>query len=308
MMRMVEKEKDQEEIKEIAGNNSSEENKEKIDELEDDDNNDDTENTEEFELNEEPKDDNIESSLDSEQFEDYDMEVQESDLTKISESTEELSDAELSAEEEGESIAEDEVEEEEDLAEEELVEKQIKIHHRNQIEAALYASGRPLSVEELSTKLEISKTETEELVNELAFDYLDRSTALIITQIGDKYKLQVKSEYIEGISDFAQGGAIAEKYLRTLTVIALKQPIMKSLLVKIRGSGAYEHVKYLEENELIDSVKKGRSSELTTTDKYAEMWGLPKDKAAMKQVMIAQLGLQDENDDSYQQDDSDLED
>ena len=86
-------------------------------------------------------------------------------------------------------------------------------------------------------------------------------------------------------------GAVAEKYLRTLTIIAFKQPILKSLVVKIRGSGAYEHIKYLLDNGLVAAMKKGRSKELTTTDKYSEMFGLPKDKEELKRVMIAQLGL-----------------
>jgi len=108
------------------------------------------------------------------------------------------------------------------------------------------------------------------------------------------YQMALKSEYIEKVSKFAKGGAIAERYLRTLTVIALKQPILKSLVIKIRGSGAYEHIKYLLDNGLILGVKKGRSQELITTDKYAEMFGLPKDKQQMKATMISQLGLDEE--------------
>ena len=184
-----------------------------------------------------------------------------------------------------------EISSESDISEEELLARQLRDFHRNQIEASLYVAGRPLSIEELSTKLEIPKKEVEELINDIAFDYLDRSTALVIAQIGDSYQMQIKSEYTEKVSKFAKGGAIAEKYLRTLTIIALKQPIMKSLVVKIRGSGAYEHVKYLINNGLITAVKKGRSKELTTTDKYSEMFGLPKDKEEMKRIMITQLGL-----------------
>jgi len=174
------------------------------------------------------------------------------------------------------------------------MEREIRDFHRNQIEASLYAAGKPLDVEELSTKLEIPKKEVRELINELAFDYLDRSTALVIAQMGERYQMQIKPEYTEKVSKFAKGGAIAEKYLRTLTIIALKQPIMKSMVIKLRGSGAYEHVKYLIDNALINGVKKGRSQELSTTDKYAEMFGLPKDKSEMKRVMIAQLGLDDQ--------------
>ena len=174
------------------------------------------------------------------------------------------------------------------------IERQVREFQKCQIEAALYASGKPLDIEILSTKLEIGKRAIEELLNELAFDYLERSTALVIAHVGDRYQMQIKPEYTEKVSKFAEGGAIAEKYLRTLTIIALKQPILKSLLVKLRGTGAYEHVKYLIDNALVDAKKKGRSDELTTTDKYAEMFGLPRDKNEMKRVMVAQLGLNED--------------
>jgi segregation and condensation protein B len=176
-------------------------------------------------------------------------------------------------------------------SEEDLVEKQLKDFHRNQIEASLYVAGRPLSIEELNTKLEISKKEIEELINELAFDYLERSTSLLIVRMGEKFQMQIKPEYTEKVSKFAKGGAIAERYLRTLTIIALKQPILKSLVIKLRGTGAYEHVKYLLDNALITAVKQGRSELLTTTDKYAEMFGLPKNIEEMKKMMVTQLGL-----------------
>ena len=177
-----------------------------------------------------------------------------------------------------------------ELTKEELV-LQLKVLRKNLIEGALYAAGRPLDVEELSTKLEIPKKEVEELVRVVAFDYLERESALIVAQIGEKYQMQLRPELTETVSKFAKGGAIAERYLRTLTVIALKQPILKSTVIKLRGSGAYEHVKYLLDNDLIIAVKKGRSAELTTTDKYADMFGLPKNKEELKRMMVSQLGL-----------------
>lgn len=173
------------------------------------------------------------------------------------------------------------------------LEAQIRNQQRNLIEGALYASGRPLDVEELSTKLEIPKKITEELLNELAFEYLERSSALIINQVGEKYQMALRTEYVEKVSKFATGGGIAERYLRTLTIIALKQPILKSTVIKLRGSGAYEHVKYLLDNEFISAVKKGRTHELSTTDKYSEMFGLPKNKQELKKMMIEQLGIQE---------------
>jgi segregation and condensation protein B len=186
-----------------------------------------------------------------------------------------------------------EVEESED-EDPEVSEAEITEFNRNLIEGALYASDKALTIERLSLELDLSKEETEEAMKELLDLYKHRSTALEIVEIGEKYQMQIKPVYSEEIRKFAEGGAIAEKYLRTLTIIALKQPILKKKLVKLRGSGAYEHVKYLEENALIDSVKKGRTSELTTTDTYAEMFGLPKNKKEMKKVMIEQLGIDPE--------------
>jgi segregation and condensation protein B len=176
----------------------------------------------------------------------------------------------------------------------EVIERQLRDFHRNLIEASLYAAGRPLTIEEISNKLELSKKIVEELVNEVAFEYLERSTGLIIAQIGDRYQMQIRPEYTEKVSKFAKGGAIAERYLRTLTIIALKQPILKSTVIKIRGTGAYEHAKYLLDNGFINAVKKGRSQELTTTDKYADMFGLPKDKTELKRAMVTQLGISDD--------------
>jgi len=200
----------------------------------------------------------------------------------------------------GESIQEQKIETDANTAEftsdstvldEKSLELETRAFHRNLIEAALYAAGGRLTIEELSNKLEFPKKEVEILVNKLAFDYLERPTALVINQVGEAYQMGLRPEYVEKVSKFAKGGAIAERYLRTLTVIALKQPILKSMVIKLRGTGAYEHVKYLLDNQFINAVKKGRSHELTTTEKYADMFGLPRDIRQMKSVMITQLGL-----------------
>ncbi|TXT64046.1 MAG: hypothetical protein BAJALOKI3v1_270028 [Promethearchaeota archaeon] len=180
-----------------------------------------------------------------------------------------------------------------DTEEEANIDIDIEVYQRNLIEGALYASGEPLTVEELYTRLDISKSDVQKYMDELVEEYNKRTTALTIINIGDKYQMQIKSEYTDPISQFAEGGGMAEKYLRTLTIIALKQPILKSTLVKIRGSGAYEHVQYLEDNGFINSVKKGRTSELTTTEKYAETFSLPKNVEEMKKEMISQLGIED---------------
>ena len=217
-----------------------------------------------------------ESDLDKSEL-DNNMDGVEEDLIEAT------SDIESTEEDKGEILAQ-EVETEE-------AEKDLRTIQKNLIEGALYAAGSPLDIEEIATKLELSKKLVEELIKEVAYEYLERSSALIIAQVGERFQMQLRPEYTETVSKFAKGGAIAEKYLRTLTIIALKQPILKSTVIKLRGTGAYEHVKYLLDNELISAEKKGRSHELTTTDKYADMFGLPKNREELKRTMISQLGL-----------------
>jgi len=253
---------------------------------------------------------NLDDNLDKENIEDVEENSEDLDeeldkITKTEKNEEEFEvvsenniieeideiDTELSIEKVNSIIEGDSIEVEE--LDEELLKRQVREFHRNLIEASLYAAGRPLTIEEISSKLELPKKEVEELTNEIAFNYLERSSALIIAQIGDRYQMQIKPEYTEKVSKFAKGGAIAERYLRTLTLIALKQPILKSTVVKLRGTGAYEHVKYLVDDGFINAVKKGRSQELTTTDKYADMFGLPKNITQLKKAMIAQLGVEE---------------
>ncbi|MBA7507827.1 Segregation and condensation protein B [subsurface metagenome] len=176
-----------------------------------------------------------------------------------------------------------------ELSDEERKERLDLNFHKNQIEAALFVAGRPLGLEELSSKLEIKQDLIKNIINELAFEFLDRTTAIEIVQIGDKYSMQIKPEYSEKVARFAAGGLIPQRIMRTLTIIALKQPILKSKLIKIRGSGAYEHVKWLLDNEFINAIKKGRTHELTTNQKFAETFGFSTNVEEMKKQIISQL-------------------
>ncbi|MHA1110729.1 MAG: SMC-Scp complex subunit ScpB [Promethearchaeota archaeon] len=170
----------------------------------------------------------------------------------------------------------------------ELTEKSIK---RNTIEAALLAAQRPIGVEEISIKLEIKKAEIEKLIQELAEDYMDRSTAIEIVQIGEGFSMQIKPEYTEKITKFASGGLIPKAVMRTLTIIAVKQPLYKSLLVKMRGSTAYVHCKFLIDRGFVTAYKKGRSSILETTDQFADTFGLSRNVEMLRNQLIEQLDI-----------------
>jgi segregation and condensation protein B len=182
-----------------------------------------------------------------------------------------------------------------ELSAEELVSEEIDEFSRrkNIIEGALFVAGRPISLEELNIKTEIRKKDLEKSLEELMLDYLMRATSLEIVQIQDKFSLQIKPEYTPNVKKFATGGLIPDRHLKTLTIIALKQPILKSKLIKIRGSGAYEHVKFLLDRGFISAMKKGRSYELMTTENFSDTFGLSRDVSTLKKQMVNQLGIND---------------
>ena len=84
--------------------------------------------------------------------------------------------------------------------------------------------------------------------------------------------------------------------LRTLSVIALKEPIRQSALKDMRGSNAYEHVQELLEKGLISRTKdkNGRSFNLKTTPKFAEYFKLKGDTKALAKMLDLEKRIEDE--------------
>ena len=54
----------------------------------------------------------------------------------------------------------------------------------------------------------------------------------------------------------------------TLAVIAYKQPIKQSVIIKIRGNKAYEHIRNFAQLNLIKAKKLGRTKELTLSEEF----------------------------------------
>jgi segregation and condensation protein B len=65
--------------------------------------------------------------------------------------------------------------------------------------------------------------------------------------------------------------------LKTLSLIAYKQPILQSVVIKYRGTGAYQHIKELEADGIIERQPKERTYLVKTTQKFAEFYGLKSD-------------------------------
>ena len=185
----------------------------------------------------------------------------------------------------------DEVPKKEEKTEEDYQKEFMK----NQIEAVLFVSGQAVTAEEIGVKLGVAKSTVEELLSDLAIDYLERTTAIEIANVSEKYIMQLKPEFTSSVKSFASGGLIREAIMRTLTIIAAKQPILQSDLSKIRST-AGQHLKELMEMGLIKRTPKGRSFIIVTTDKFADMFGFSRNVQQMKeQIQIYLTSTSDDD-------------
>ncbi len=141
---------------------------------------------------------------------------------------------------------------------------------KSRIEAVLFVTGKAVDLKEIAKILEVDEQEVEDAMLSLIVDYSSRDGAL---EIDDEngYIIQVKDEYMDIVEKLCPVD-ISNAVLKTLTVIALKEPIRQAELKELRGATAYEHVQELIDKGLINRKKdkNGRSYNLKTTPKFAE--------------------------------------
>ncbi len=137
------------------------------------------------------------------------------------------------------------------------------------IEAILYIKGKPLSLEEITTHLDCDREMAEDALIELMNDYAHRDSALEIVETPTGYSLQLKSVYESLLKELIPA-EIGTGALRTLAAIALKNPILQTELIDLRGSSAYQQVAELVQLGFIRKRPQadGRSYWLEVTDKF----------------------------------------
>ena len=165
---------------------------------------------------------------------------------------------------------------------------------KSRIEAVLFTTAKALSAKEIGEILEADTETVEEALLELIMDYSSRDGAL---EIDDEngYILQVKEEHMDIVEKLCPV-ELKPAVLRTLSVIALKEPIRQAVLKDMRGSNAYEHVQELLEKGLISRTKdkNGRSYNLKTTPKFAEYFKLKGDTKTLAKMLDLEKRIEDE--------------
>ncbi|MEM1547449.1 MAG: SMC-Scp complex subunit ScpB [Thermoproteota archaeon] len=162
--------------------------------------------------------------------------------------------------------------------------------YKKRVEAALFASGRPLNLLQLKSAAGVRKVEkVEKALRELIEEYRLRDTSLEIVEIGrENYMLRVKPEYVNCVKKLGVKPMISRAGLKTLTLIGLKQPIAQSKIVALRGTHAYKQIRKLVEMGLVEAGRSGRSRLLSLTPTGLSIFGARNDEE-LKQALRSRL-------------------
>jgi segregation and condensation protein B len=161
-----------------------------------------------------------------------------------------------------------------------------------QVEAVLFASGKPLAVKEIADALGLDDYRpVQRAVRTLEQTYENRQSALEVRRVGDRYALQLQEKYVPTVHSVTPVEMTA-RTLRALTLVAYHQPILQSHLVRMIGDVAYEEVQHLRGIGLVHTEPKGSTLELTTTRRFAEYFGIASTKPGeIRRFLEQKLGV-----------------
>ena len=150
------------------------------------------------------------------------------------------------------------------------------------VEAALFIAGRFIALHELVSMTNINPISLKEILERLMKRY-EENGAITILNREDRYKMDVKPKFSFIINKLALGKhEFTKAEQETLAVIAYKQPINQSVIVKIRGNKAYDHIKHIIEMGLVRGRKKSHTLELTLDEEFYDYFSLNEKKIKKK--------------------------
>lgn len=160
---------------------------------------------------------------------------------------------------------------------------------KSAIEALLFVSGNPLTLDRLKGIFEAEATpdQIEEQVRTLQQDYSDRGAGIMVSEVAGGYQFATRPEHFSWIRKFKSvkvSSKLSKPALETLAIVAYKQPITRTEVEAIRGVNIGGIMRNLMERRLVKIVGKkdvpGKPMMYGTTLDFLQYFGL-KDLSAL---------------------------
>lgn len=158
----------------------------------------------------------------------------------------------------------------------------MDLKYKNIIEALLFASDTPLTIQKLKEITEVESVKKVRAgVDALNKFYDEKKTAMKVVEVAGGFQIVSKPEYAPYVQKMFRGrqaSRLTQRGLETLAIIAYKQPITKNEMENIRGVNVDGVVKTLLERNLIkiEGREKAPGNPLLygTTKYFLEYFGL----------------------------------
>ncbi|MFA4907560.1 MAG: SMC-Scp complex subunit ScpB [archaeon] len=148
-----------------------------------------------------------------------------------------------------------------------------KVDEERFVEAALFMSPKAITLRELSRHTGIKDLGLlQKCILRLIQRYSETDSALEVIFERGIAAMRVREPYNAMVAHLAASSQFNKGIMKTLAVIAYKQPITQSQLVRFRTSKAYDDVKALEERGFVQKIPSGRTFALKTTKRFSQMF------------------------------------
>ena len=148
-------------------------------------------------------------------------------------------------------------------------------------EALLFASPQPLSDREIGRIIGRDRRKVAAIIEELNKKYVEWGRSFRIEKFGDRYRFFTLPEfdrYISRLAEMPRPARLSRAALEVLSIIAYKQPVVRSVIERIRGVNPDGVLRTLIEKGLIEvrsrSDGPGRPLLYGTTRDFLEFFGI----------------------------------
>ena len=150
------------------------------------------------------------------------------------------------------------------------------------VEAILFVSGEPISVDRLQGVVEgVSRAELMSALRALQADYAAEGRGLQVVEIAGGFQIATRADcapWLKRLEKAKAGAKLSRSAMETLAMIAYKQPIVRAEIEQIRGVDTAGVLKTLLDRRLIRIVGRkdipGRPIMYGTTKQFLQAFGL----------------------------------
>ena len=150
------------------------------------------------------------------------------------------------------------------------------------LEAALFMANEPMKFEKLMRVVSVDAARLQEMLAEMKKNFESEERGIYLLETVEGWVLKTKPEYLNSVRALSPYQDLSKGLLRVLALVAYKQPITQSEIVRVIGNRTYEYVKILEGRGLLKAIKSGRSKALIITKGFLDYFGLEKPEDAKK--------------------------